>query len=156
MDQRVGLAGLQGRTRLRRRCLRVNVAVPGIAGIGRALPGPRWSWSVGSCPGFLEVWSGVHDAPWRDVPERCGPWESVYGLFRRWQRDGSWARIMTLLSQAGVLRHFASGTSAAVHAAQDGVPLGLCRIRAEMHVGNGKARLLCYHLVSVNGRRNDR
>jgi len=37
--------------------------------------------------------------------------------------------------------HFASGTSAAVHAAQDGVPLGLCRIRAEMHVGTGKAPL---------------
>jgi len=32
VDQRVGLVGLQGRTRLRRRCLRVNVAVPGIAG----------------------------------------------------------------------------------------------------------------------------
>jgi hypothetical protein len=31
VDQRVGLVGPQGRTRLRRRCLRVNVAVPGIA-----------------------------------------------------------------------------------------------------------------------------
>jgi hypothetical protein len=32
VDQRVGLVGLQGRTRLRCRCLGVNVAVPGIAG----------------------------------------------------------------------------------------------------------------------------
>lgn len=32
--------------------------------------------------------------PWRDVPqERYGPWSSVYGLFRRWQRDGTWERI---------------------------------------------------------------
>ena len=30
VDQRVGLVGLPGRTRLRRRCLRVNVAVPGV------------------------------------------------------------------------------------------------------------------------------
>jgi transposase len=35
--------------------------------------------------------------PWRDVPERYGPWESVYGLFRRWQRDGTWARILAAL-----------------------------------------------------------
>ena len=33
--------------------------------------------------------------PWRDVPERYGPWERVYDLFRRWQRHGSWARIVT-------------------------------------------------------------
>lgn len=36
-------------------------------------------------------------APWRDVPERYGPWDRVYDLFRRWQRDGAWARIVTQL-----------------------------------------------------------
>ncbi|MFE9743047.1 IS5 family transposase [Streptomyces sp. NPDC006477] len=35
--------------------------------------------------------------PWRDVPERYGPWETVYGLFRRWQRDGTWHRIFEQL-----------------------------------------------------------
>ena len=34
-------------------------------------------------------------APWRDVPARYGPWQSVYGLFRRWQRDGTWQQILT-------------------------------------------------------------
>ena len=34
-------------------------------------------------------------APWRDVPPCYGPWQTVYGLFRRWQRDGTWARILT-------------------------------------------------------------
>ena len=34
-------------------------------------------------------------SPWRDVPARYGPWQTVYGLFRRWQRDGTWARILT-------------------------------------------------------------
>ena len=29
-------------------------------------------------------------APWRDVPPAYGPWQTVYGLFRRWQRDGTW------------------------------------------------------------------
>jgi transposase len=35
--------------------------------------------------------------PWRDVPERYGPWGRVYDLFRRWQRDGTWARTLTQL-----------------------------------------------------------
>jgi len=36
-------------------------------------------------------------APWRDVPDRYGPWQTVYGLFRRWQRDGTWAHVLTRL-----------------------------------------------------------
>jgi transposase len=40
-------------------------------------------------------------APWRDVPERYGSWQSVYGLFRRWQRDGTWARVWSGLQQLG-------------------------------------------------------
>ncbi|WP_107084382.1 IS5 family transposase [Streptomyces sp. NRRL S-495] len=35
--------------------------------------------------------------PWRDLPTRYGPWETVYGLFRRWQRDGTWHRIFEQL-----------------------------------------------------------
>ena len=39
------------------------------------LNGIRWRVRVG--------------APWRDVPERYGHWQSIYSLFRRWQRAGS-------------------------------------------------------------------
>ena len=45
------------------------------------IDGIRWRTRVGS--------------PWRDVPAQYGPWQTVYGLFRRWQRDGTWARIWT-------------------------------------------------------------
>ncbi|MFD4242176.1 IS5 family transposase [Streptomyces sp. NPDC058525] len=59
-------------------------------------------------PGRPQVWTrrqlidGIRwrtrtGAPWRDVPERYGPWDRVYDLFRRWQRDGTWARILTRL-----------------------------------------------------------
>ena len=34
---------------------------------------------------------------WRDLPARYGPWQTVYGLFRRWQRDGTWKRILSRL-----------------------------------------------------------
>jgi transposase len=40
-------------------------------------------------------WRVRAGAPWRDVPSAYGPWQTVYGLFRRWQRDGTWARILT-------------------------------------------------------------
>ena len=36
-------------------------------------------------------------APWRDVPPCYGPWQTVYGLFRRWQRNGTWRKILTAL-----------------------------------------------------------
>lgn len=31
------------------------------------------------------------------MPIRYGAWETVYGLFRRWQRDGTWKRILKQL-----------------------------------------------------------
>ncbi|MBO2445348.1 IS5 family transposase [Actinomadura nitritigenes] len=60
---------------------------------------------VGAKPGRPVVWSKRHlidgirwrvrtGVPWRDLPTRFGPWQTVYGLFRRWQRDGTWARIV--------------------------------------------------------------
>lgn len=36
-------------------------------------------------------------SPWRDLPAEYGPWQTVYGLFRRWQRSGVWAQILTAL-----------------------------------------------------------
>jgi transposase len=40
-------------------------------------------------------WRTRTGAPWRDTPARYGPWQTVYGLFRRWQRDGTWQQILT-------------------------------------------------------------
>ncbi|OCC11545.1 IS5 family transposase [Streptomyces sp. PTY087I2] len=35
--------------------------------------------------------------PWRNVPSEYGSWGRVYDLFRRWQRNGTWHRILTRL-----------------------------------------------------------
>lgn len=35
--------------------------------------------------------------PWRDVPERYGPWSTIYDRFRRWSRDGTLDRIIERL-----------------------------------------------------------
>jgi transposase len=42
-------------------------------------------------------WRTRAGTPWRDVPERYGPWDRIYDLFRRRQRDGTWKRIFTEL-----------------------------------------------------------
>ncbi|MFF8196585.1 IS5 family transposase [Streptomyces bobili] len=42
-------------------------------------------------------WRTRAGTPWRDVPERYGPWDRIYDLFRWWQRDGTWKRILEQL-----------------------------------------------------------
>src|SRR4051812_49197697 len=35
--------------------------------------------------------------PWRDLPERFGPWQTVYNRHRRWSGDGTWEQILAAL-----------------------------------------------------------
>jgi putative transposase len=36
---------------------------------------------------------------WRLVPKDCGHWSTIYGYFKRWRRDGVWARVRETLRQ---------------------------------------------------------
>jgi transposase len=47
------------------------------------------------------AWRFRTGAPWRDVPERFGNWNSVYQRFADWSADGTWARVLaTVQGQA--------------------------------------------------------
>ena len=35
--------------------------------------------------------------PWRDLPERFGPWQSVYSRFRSWTKGRVWEDILAAL-----------------------------------------------------------
>jgi transposase len=35
-----------------------------------------------------------HRVPWRDLPQRYGPWQTCYERFRRWQADGTFKRLL--------------------------------------------------------------
>ena len=69
--------------------------LPAMSGMGRPpkwekrqlIDGIRWRIRIG--------------APWRDVPAEYAPWPTIYGLFRRWQRDGTWDRILSALQAQG-------------------------------------------------------
>src|SRR5207302_8601730 len=43
------------------------------------------------------LWILHTGAPWRDLPDRYGPWETVFASFNHWREDGTWVRIATLL-----------------------------------------------------------
>jgi len=43
-------------------------------------------------------WIGKTGAPWRDLPERFGKWNSVFQRFNRWSQKGVWQAIMEVLS----------------------------------------------------------
>ena len=54
-------------------------------------PGGQWADHRAVVNGILfRARTGV---PWRDLPERYGPWQTVYERHRRWSADGTWQMI---------------------------------------------------------------
>ena len=45
------------------------------------------------------AWRFRTDAPWRD-PERFGNWNSIYGRFSDWSKDGTWSRVLATVQGA--------------------------------------------------------
>ncbi|WP_412075585.1 transposase [Streptomyces xanthophaeus] len=74
----------------------------------RLIDGVRW-----------RVRTGV---PWRDLPCEYGPWRTVYGLFRRWQREGVWCCLPFKMSMGLSLRMSMWGDE---NALPDGVRQGI-------------------------------
>lgn len=57
--------------------------------------GGRWKDHRLMLDGML--WVLRTGAGWRDLPERYGPWQTVYDRFRRWSQDGTFDRIIDRL-----------------------------------------------------------
>ncbi len=55
-------------------------------------PGGQWANHRQVLNGIL--WKLSTGVPWRDLPERYGPWQTCYERFRRWQADGTWQRLL--------------------------------------------------------------
>ena len=54
--------------------------------------GRRWRDHRQVINGIL--WQLRTGAPWRDLPERYGPWKTCHERLRRWTADGTWDRIL--------------------------------------------------------------
>jgi transposase len=58
-------------------------------------PGGQWADHRTVVNGVLfRARTGV---PWPDLPERYGPWQTVYERHRRWSADGTWQQILAEL-----------------------------------------------------------
>lgn len=65
--------------------------------------------------------------PWRDLPERFGPWNSVYTRFNRWTRQGVWEKLFVVLIEQDIVDESAlmlDSTTIKVHQHASGVKRG--------------------------------
>jgi transposase len=46
------------------------------------------------------LWIVRTGAPWRDLPEEFGPWQTVYHHFNQWSSNGKLNKILSHLKQA--------------------------------------------------------
>ncbi|MDF1488105.1 IS5 family transposase [Tessaracoccus caeni] len=82
------------------------------AGRRHDLTDPQWKLLTSLLPpprrGHPRIWdlraliNGIRyrtrvGCPWRDVPDRYGPWWRVYHLFSHWQTTGTWQHIVDTL-----------------------------------------------------------
>jgi transposase len=82
--------------------------------------GGRWRDHRRVINGIL--WKLRSGAPWRDLPDRYGPWQPCYDRFVRWRRDGTWDRLLahaqTKSDAVGELEWVVSVDSSSVRAHQ--------------------------------------
>lgn len=78
------------------------------------------------------LWIDRTGAPWRDLPERYGPWQTVASRFYRWRKAGVWQKVLQSLQEEadtqGTLDwqvHYVDGTVIRAHQHAAGVKKGL-------------------------------
>lgn len=57
--------------------------------------GGRWRDHRQVINGIL--WRTDNGAKWHEVPDRYGPYKTVFHRFAQWEADGTWARILQRL-----------------------------------------------------------
>ncbi len=63
--------------------------------------------------------------PWRDLPERYGPYTTAYNRFNRWSRRGIWTRIFDqLAAKSRDSLHLIDSTIVKAHRAASGAKGG--------------------------------
>jgi len=75
----------------------------------RALNGIFWTLRTGS--------------PWRDLPERYGPYTTIYNRYNRWAKAGVWLRVFETLAER---------SPDSLHLIDSSI------VRAHQHAGGGK------------------
>src|SRR5207249_8955491 len=77
------------------------------------------------------LWIIRTGAPWRDLPERYGPWGTVASRFYRWRKAGLWQHLFEAIQQQADAAcrinwtiHYIDSTIARDHQHEAGSPNG--------------------------------
>jgi transposase len=72
------------------------------------------------------LWIAKTGVPWRDLPERFGPWQTVYSRFRRWSESDIFKDLFKMLSNDADMQDLSvDSTSCKVHQHAAGAKKGL-------------------------------
>ena len=99
------------------------------------------------------LWRLRTGAPWRDLPERYGNWNSIYRRFRRWCQAGVWEAAATTLAEtmADNRHHSIDSTTVRGHPQAAGAKGGL-RDRALAARGAGSPVRFTWSVMPAAGR----
>jgi transposase len=96
------------------------------------------------------LWLAKTGAPWRDLPDRYGPWRTVATRFYRWTRSGLWQRILSELQREGDAAgrldwsvHMVDGTSIRAHRHAAGAKGGRPHRRSAVPAAGSAASSTC-------------
>ena len=68
------------------------------------------------------LWIAKTGAPWRDLPERFGPWNSVWKRFDRWSKKGTWQQLFEALQDPDLEWLILDSTVIRAHPCAAGAP----------------------------------
>ena len=82
------------------------------------------------------LWILRTGAPWRDLPERYGPWQTIASRFYRWRKAGIWDRILADVQRIADAEgridweiHYVDGTTVRAHQHAAGAKGGTLQAR---------------------------
>ena len=61
------------------------------------------------------LWIARTGAPWRDLPEEFGNWNSVFRRFNRWSKNGRWEQIFEALQDPDLKKVMLDSTIIRAH-----------------------------------------
>jgi transposase len=68
------------------------------------------------------IWIARSGAPWRDLPERFGLWNSVFQRFNRWSKAGVWEQVYRALQSPDLAALLLDSTVVRAHQHAAGSP----------------------------------
>ena len=67
------------------------------------------------------LWIARAGAPWRELPDRYGAWQTIYSRFRKWKKAGAFEAIFKALSVDADFENLSvDSTSCKVHQSANG------------------------------------